>query len=145
VHRPLTVLALVLLHGTALSHGTRIDWSTDGDRVWLQAFYDDGTPMSEAAVTVFPASDPTEAWLSGTTDSLGQYRFTADPAVSLEWDVRVRLAGHGDIVRIDLSGGTVSGTTAISTVQVIVMSVCVVWGLVGTALFFASRRRRGER
>jgi nickel transport protein len=99
--------------------------------------------MAEASVTVYSTSNPAESWLTGSTDSLGRFSFDADRDLSEEWDVSVRMAGHGDMVRIDLSGGA-GGTTAFSTAQILLMALCVVWGFIGTALFFISRRRGGE-
>jgi len=142
-------LAFVLaLSGAAFSHGAWIEWSVDGAEVAIRAAYDDGTPMTGASVTVYAVSNPTEPWLVGETDSRGSFSFTPDESVSTSWDLSVRKAGHGDMVRIDLTGqGTVRGSTALSTGQIILMTVCVVWGLIGTGLYFAAvkKRRRDAR
>ncbi len=149
MHRSLTFLAVLpsvlvlLLPGQALSHGAWIEWSEEGGEVAIRALYDDGTPMAGASVTVYPVeTSPTDPWLVGETDSIGVFRFTPDESLSHTWDLRVRKAGHGDMVRIDLTApGTVRGSTALSTGQIILMTVCVVWGLIGTGLYFASRKR----
>ena len=138
------VFALAL-PGAAFSHGAWIEWSVDGTEVAVKAAYDDGTPMAGASVTIYPGSNPTEPWLVGETDSSGSFVFTPDESVSLTWDLQVRKAGHGDIVRIDLTGqGTPEGSTALSTGQIILMSACVVWGLIGTGMYFAAVRRRRD-
>ena len=56
------------------------------------------------------------------------------------------IVNDGSVV---VSDGTVSGSTApvsvatgYSTGQIIVMAVCVIWGFVGTALFFARKGRK---
>lgn len=133
----------LLLSAPVFSHGAWIEWSVDGGEVAIRAAYDDGTSMSGASVTVYAVSNPTEPWLIGETDSVGSFSFMPDESVSPAWDISVRKAGHGDMVRIDLAAqGTVSGSTALSTGQIILMTVCVVWGLIGTALYFAAVRVR---
>ena len=146
MYRPLilAVLLLAALPDTARSHGAWIEWTAHGNEISIVASFDEGTPMAGASVTVYSGSDPSQPWLTGTVDSLGHFSFTPDRELSQKWDVQVRLAGHGDIVRIDLSGeNSAGGTTALSPLQIVLMAACVVWGMIGTALFFMSRK--GER
>jgi len=142
----LPLVLAVVLPGAAFSHGAWIEWSLEDGDVAIRAVFDDGTPMTGASVTVYPVSNPTEPWLVGETDSLGSFSFTPDESVSPAWDISVRKAGHGDMVRIDLAGqGIAGGSTALSTGQIILMTVCVVWGLIGTGLYFVSKRGRDAR
>jgi nickel transport protein len=134
---------VLILNGTAFSHGAWIEWSVESGEVAIRAVFDDGTPMTGASVTVYPENSPNEPWLIGETDSLGTYRFTPDASVSPAWDLQVRKAGHGDMVRIDLTGEG-SSSTALSIGQIILMTVCVTWGLIGTGLYFAARKRERD-
>jgi len=125
---------------SALGHGSEILWEIRGDRIFLQATFDDGSPMDSAQVTVYSRSAPAEPWLSSFTDGNGTFSFEPDRELSQGWDVQVRKAGHGDIVYITLEedAEAVHGV-GLSTAQKILMSVCVVWGFTGTAFYFASR------
>jgi nickel transport protein len=138
---PFVVLLLVLLSTTtALAHGARIDYTVNM-AIEIVAAYDSGEPMAEAQVTIYAPDDLETPWLTGTTDDEGRFIFTPDPAIPGTWDVQVRQAGHGDIVHIPVGEGVTSaGSTGFTTVQIILMSACVIWGFVGTALYFSRRK-----
>lgn len=135
--------SLLLAALPVLGHGARVIWEVQGDSVHISAAFDDGTPMNEAQVTVFSAAEPSLPYTSGLTDENGKFSFLPDLEQSLAWDVQVRKAGHGDIVHFSLDGSTDTRIDqgAFTTLQIILMSMCVVWGFVGTALFFASKRK----
>ncbi|MEJ2734862.1 MAG: hypothetical protein P8189_15060 [Anaerolineae bacterium] len=83
-------------------------------------------------------------WLTGACDQEGRFVFTPDPDKPGTWDVQVRQAGHGDIVHIEIgAGASTSGGGGFTTAQILLMAACVVWGCIGTALFF-SRKRDGD-
>jgi nickel transport protein len=138
---PFAVLLLALFSTTtALAHGARIEY-TINMAVEIVAAYDSGEPMAEAQVTIYAPNDLENPWLTGTTDDVGRFTFTPDPAIPGTWDVQVRQAGHGDIVHIPVGEGVASaGSTGFTTVQILLMSACVVWGFVGTALYFSRRK-----
>lgn len=135
--------ALLLTALPVFGHGARVIWEIQEDSVLISAAFDDGMPMDGAQVTVFSAAAPSVPYTSGLTDQNGKFTFLPDVEQSLAWDVQVRKAGHGDIVHFSLadSSGIPSGQGAFTALQIILMSVCVVWGFVGTALFFASKRK----
>lgn len=137
----LLMLALVTLAGAVSAHGARISYTVDLT-VSLVAAFDSGEPMANAQVTVYAPADPATPWLTGETDAEGRFSFVPDPAQVGTWDVQVRAAGHGDIVHIPLGEGAArSGTTGYTTPQIVLMAGCVVWGFVGTALYFSRGRR----
>lgn len=145
----------------ALAHGANISFQPT-QAIEIQAQYDGGTPMDNAQVTVYAPDDPATPWLTGTTDAEGKFTFSPDPTLTGNWDVKVRQAGHGDLISIPIEGNNSSGenanngssdnnTVAIATaptmmnsgytpLQKAVMAVVGVWGCVGTALFFARRK-----
>ena len=135
--------ALLLTALPVFAHGARVIWEVQGDSVHISAAFDDGTPMNEAQVTVFSGAEPSVPYTSGLTDENGEFTFLPDVEQSLAWDVQVRKAGHGDIVHFSLDGSTdtLSDQGAFTTLQIILMSACVVWGFIGTALFFATKRK----
>jgi nickel transport protein len=152
-----------------LAHGAAIDY-TVGQAISISAAYDSGTPMADAQVAVFTPSDPSTPWMTGTTDAEGRFTFMPDPSIPGNWEVQVRQAGHGDIISIPIGesataespSGTPTGTTtetarstaespattgstgSLSTVQRWIMIACVIWGFIGTALFFSRRATTGS-
>jgi len=129
-----------MLPVTAYAHGADIEYTVSTE-VEIVATYDTGTPMDGGQVTIYAPNDAANAWQTGTCDAEGKYSFTPDPDISGTWDVQVRLAGHGDIIHIDVGGSTSgSGSGSYSALQIVLMSVCVGWGFAGTALYFKRRR-----
>lgn len=130
----------------ALAHGVAIEYKTT-QALEIQANYDTGEPMRGAQVTVY-APDKDEPWLKGQTDDRGRFTFTPDASLPGNWEIKVRSAGHGDIVTIPVGathGAThtvvpTSGSIGYTPLQKGVMTASVVWGLIGTALFFWRRK-----
>ena len=139
---PLLVMLLtVVFAGTVHAHGAAIEY-TLSTAVELVATYDTGEPMAGGQVTVYAPDDPTNPWLTGECDGEGRFVFTPDPSKPGTWDVQVRQAGHGDMVHIAIGEGVAaSGGGGLSVAQIVLMTICVVWGFVGTALFFVSKKR----
>ena len=127
----------------AFGHGARVIWEMKEDSVVVSAAFDDGLPIDGAQVTVFSGAAPSEPYIVGLTDENGVFVFFPDIEESLNWDVQVRKAGHGDIVHFSLMDDfpAAEGQGQLSALQIVLMSVCVVWGFTGTALFFAAKRR----
>ena len=133
---------------TAFAHGARIEYEISM-AIDIVASYDTGDPMAGGQVTVYAPDDPSTPWLTGVCDEEGRFTFTPDPSIPGTWDVQVRQSGHGDIVHIPIGKGMVaSGGTGFTALQIVLMGICVVWGFVGTALFFsrgrALNRSKGE-
>lgn len=145
----LGILAAVLLVSRVAAHGATITTtSQQATVVSLVATYDSGEPMANAAVTVYAPDDPATPWATATTDAAGQYVFVPDPQRPGTWEVTVRQAGHGSTAYVAVAGDTgdapvVAASTSdaggYSPVQIVVMSAAVVWGFVGTALYFLRR------
>lgn len=157
----LTVLALVLAPVPAGAHGARVEAVVVRNvevshRVDVRATYHSGRPMAGAGVSVFAPRDAESPWLTGVCDDSGSFSFEPPPEMSGEWVVRVVHQGHGGVVTIGIEpaaagdGGAApapavvraeaSSSPHLSTLQRVLMGACVVWGLVGTALFFSRRR-----
>ena len=137
---PLALLLVLGVTMTASAHGAKIEY-TISVAIEIRAAYDTGEPMSGGQVTVYAPDDLSTPWLTGVCDGEGRFLFTPDPAKPGTWDVQVRQAGHGDMIHIPIGEDVaMSGTTGHTSFQVILMGACVVWGFVGTALFFSRRR-----
>lgn len=153
----------------ALAHGSTIQFRKT-EAIEIQARYDSGAPMREAQVTVYAPGDPSTPWLQGVTDQEGRFTFTPDFEQPGHWDVKVRQAGHGDIVSIpvgEVAAATVAAEDAVAgpadaaaapeaaaekvaraqwagraytPLQKWTMGAVGIWGFVGTALFFTRRK-----
>ncbi len=136
----LGLLLIFSIAGTAFAHGSNIVYTIDVT-VNLQSMYDTGEPMAGGQVVVYAPDDPSTPWLTGTCDEEGRFSFTPDPSKPGTWDVQVRQAGHGDMVHIVIGkeGATTQGSSGFNSLQIVLMGACVVWGFVGTALFFSRR------
>ncbi len=142
----LVLLAAVLLVSRVAAHGaTIVTTSEQATVVVVAATYDSGEPMANAAVTVYAPDDPTTAWATATTDATGYYTFVPDTQRPGTWEVTVRQAGHGGTIYVAVAAdATVTATTTpevagYTPLQIVVMSAAVVWGFVGTALYFLRR------
>lgn len=129
------------------AHGAQMTYQlTTG--IVVQALYDSGQPMSSAQMTVYAPDDPTRPWLTDSSNEQGEFRFVPAPGVTGIWSVQARQAGHGAMIYIDV--GHNGAATAISQVKQVVsttsflqrllMAAAVIWGCVGTALYFSGRR-----
>ncbi len=136
------IIGLLVVWPTALAsaHGVEITYRS-ANAIELTAMYDTGEPFSEGEVSIYAPGDPAKPWATGKCDENGRFTFTPDPTLQGTWDVQVRRAGHGAMVHIPIESSAVqSVSTGFSTLQIVIMSVCVVWGLVGTALYFSRRK-----
>jgi len=126
----------------AFAHGAKIEYTVNL-AIELVSTYDNGEPMAGAQFVVYAPDDPTTPWLTGVCDDEGRFSFVPDTSKPGIWDVQVRQAGHGDIVHIPVGEDTVAmgGGGGFSHLQIGLMAACVVWGSVGTALYFSQRRR----
>lgn len=124
----------------AYAHGAKIEY-TVSMTLDIFAAYDSGEPMAGAQVTVYAPDDPSTPWLTGICDDDGRFNFTPDTAITGTWDIQVRQAGHGDMVHIPIGTAAArAGGGGNTPLQIILMAVCVVWGSIGTALYFSRRK-----
>ncbi|MBO1349475.1 MAG: carboxypeptidase regulatory-like domain-containing protein [Hormoscilla sp. GUM202] len=111
--------------------------------VEIKATYDSGEPMANAQITVYAPDELATPWLQGTADELGQFMFTPDVVGS--WQVKVRLAGHGEIVSIAIGDvGQKSPKSTVNPLQKFAIAGAVIWGFVGTALFFSRHNKNAH-
>lgn len=135
------IVLFTLPAGSILAHGVDLEYSAL-NAIQVTATYDTGTPLADAQVAVFAPGNPAEPWLTGTTDSEGHFLFVPDPEIPGLWEVQVRLAGHGGLIRVAVEEGQYipSAPAGLSGVQKALMTGAIIWGLIGTALYFSRRR-----
>ena len=137
------LVAALLLTGPAAAHGAFVDVGAT-EAVAIHARYDTGEPMAGAQVSVFAPDDPAHPWLTGVTDADGGFVFVPDERAG-QWAVQVRQAGHGAIgyVAVGTDGAAITVTAAstdLSWAQRLLMAASVIWGCIGTALYFRRAR-----
>ncbi|MBD0336915.1 MAG: carboxypeptidase regulatory-like domain-containing protein [Cyanobacteria bacterium Co-bin13] len=153
----------------ALAHGAVLNYQA-ANSIQLEAAYDNGEPMVGAQILVYSPEDPSEPWLEGTTDDQGRFLFTPDSTLPGNWEATVRQAGHGSVITIPLTDtaaiatagdgsrpgsneanpgsavvparpGAAQSAGRPSPVQQGIMVGSVIWGFIGTALFFSRGKR----
>ncbi|MBT9163668.1 MAG: hypothetical protein DDT24_00588 [Chloroflexi bacterium] len=128
------------LSATAFAHGVELEYRT-GVIIEIFAAYDTGEPMSGAEIRVYAPDDPSTPWLTGACDENGRFSFMPDPSLPGMWSVQVRHMGHGGWIHIPVGDNMVrAGGTGYTPLQLGLMAGSVVWGFIGTALFFWKRR-----
>ena len=154
------IVANAVVADSVLAHGANIK-HRQTSAIVIQAAFDDGTPMSDAQAIIYSPEDPATPWLKGTTDSEGKFTFVPEPDVSGNWDIKVRKAGHGDIVSVAVEGessgsdskqsetddkvGIRADLEETQPLQKFLMISTTVWGFIGTALFFARKREKASK
>jgi nickel transport protein len=131
---------LIINSITVYAHGTKIEYKANLNYE-IQAMFDDGTPMTEAQVIIYTPDEPTNPWKKDFCDEKGKYIFNPDIEKVGIWTIQVRKAGHGGLINIPIGEeASISGGTGYSIIQKVVMIICVVWGFIGTALYFKRRK-----
>jgi len=123
------------------SHGVQLEYQLV-NQVQIQARYDSGTPMAQAQVLVYAPGAASSPWSRGTTDAQGRFSFSPDANQPGYWQVMVRQAGHGQSVTVPVGKVTAAPGAKPPTAglgQRWLPIAAVIWGFVGTALFFSRR------
>lgn len=144
-------LLLMFTSTSVFAHGVNINYESDMT-YRIEAKFDNGQPIVNGQVTIYAPNNPTEVWGEGFTNEEGVYFFTPDQKIAGDWTIKIRQAGHGSLITIPIGvkdalicseeaigNGATSGTTGFSLSQKLLMVACVVWGAVGTALYFKRR------
>ena len=125
---------IISLTAAAYSHGTKYEIVNSGKT---------GDVMSDADVLFFP---PGATSVSSTvkTDKDGIFFFSPDKPGTWTFQVRDK-SGHGMRVnlQIDESLSVKCGPrdgTGLNIIQKVLMALCVIWGAIGTALYFKLKR-----
>jgi nickel transport protein len=138
----LSGLILLLFPLLASAHGVDIT-AVPVNAVEIVALYDSGQPMAGGQVAIYAPDEPLEPWLTGTCDQDGSFFFIPDYSRPGLWEIQVRLAGHGDLIRLEVTAAEealASGPGGLTLLQKMVMALVVGWGAVGTALYFSRRQ-----
>ena len=115
------------------------------DSITIKTFYDTGEPMDSARVKVFTPENYEKQAYELITDEHGIFSFV--PETPGLWIFQVLdKSGHGQRINLDVSEQMLINTgneSNFSLVQRIIMGLAVLWGFIGTALYFL--RKRGQK
>ncbi|MEL7068472.1 MAG: carboxypeptidase regulatory-like domain-containing protein [Cyanobacteria bacterium J06581_3] len=134
----------------AIAHGAIIEVTPEA--LTIEAAFDNGEPMAEAQVSIYSPTDLKTPWAQGETNEQGQFSFSPDDEIPGQWEVTVRQAGHGGTTTFEIGestntvalSGAGSSPAAGATVQKWVSVAAVIWGFIGTALFFSRKSLASE-
>ncbi len=137
----LVFIFIILVSGTAMAHGVEFEYQSSMAYL-ITGSYDDGTPLSEAQVTVYAPDDPKNAWATGSSNDEGKYSFLPDISKPGIWTVQFRKAGHGGTINLEVGEDSLAASnTGYTSAQMAVMAIAVIWGLIGTALYFKREKK----
>ena len=166
---PIFIFATLSLPTKILAHGTKISYENT-EAIVIKAAYNTGEPMGKAQISVYAPDNPSQPWLTGTTDEKGRFLFQPDSTKSGNWEVKVRHLGHGGVVRVPVTSiaqptetqqtqpkASPNSSTPEQVVRVSesenfeytpvqrgLMIASVIWGCVGTGLFFSNRKKNAH-
>ena len=108
--------------------------------IGLQAIYEDGVPISKAQFTFYKINND-NPFLVLTANDIGQVFFFPKKDEKLYVKYNDSL-GHGGEINLSISKGElVISTQKDSMFPRVIVIIAVVWGFIGTALFFLKKRK----
>lgn len=137
-------LLMAAFQGAAEAHGVKYD-ILEATPIALQASYDSGQPIPHAKVLVY-APGKSESDHESASDGNGVFCFLPDKAGEWKIEMSDRL-GHGIRVSLNIDKDLnvedlkEESKATLGLKQKLIMAFCVIWGALGTALFF---KRKGK-
>ena len=138
----LFVLFSLFISFPLFAHGTKYEILSE-KVIGIKAMYDTGIPMANAKVLIF-APEETKATFTTQSDSNGVFYLIPDKAGT--WTMQVRdKGGHGMRINLPVDESMqltqASKSSGMTYLQKVLAALCVVWGCIGTALYF--KRKAG--
>ncbi len=135
----ISLLVPIISADKVFAHGSKYELIKTG--IGIKALYSDDSPMSDSDVEVFSPVDDQKKYSTGITDRAGRFYFFPDKTG--KWKIKVSDGmGHAVEAMLDVNERMVledkpgNSHGGFSTGQSIIMVLCVVWGFIGTALYF---------
>jgi len=130
---------------TSIVYAHGVEYEFIQNNVMIKAWFSGGKPFYPATFDLYSPDNYEKVYLSGETDNKGIFSFKPDKPG--KWIVMLRdKTGHGTRINLDvnenLSLDKDNPIGSINLYQKLIMVVCVIWGFIGTALFFIGRKKK---
>lgn len=136
----LILLILLVPVITLTAHGSEYNILSD-KTLKIEAKFDTGEPIANSPVLVFSPGGSEPQYIL-ETDEEGIFYFAPDKVGT--WILQVRgNDGHGMRINIPVDENLISTppqSSSISLMQKVFMAISIIWGAIGTALYFKKRR-----
>lgn len=132
------IILFLIMAFPLFAHGTKYEVLSE-EIVGIKAMFDTGEPITNAKVLIF-APDETEVTYTTKSDSDGVFYVIPDKAGT--WTMQVRdKDGHGMRINLVVSESmqlvsNKGGKIGMTYLQKVIAALCVIWGCIGTALYF---------
>jgi nickel transport protein len=140
----ITFFLPIFLPSLLFSHGINADIITTGV-IGVKFSYDGLSPMKNAIVKIYSPDNYDAPSLTSRSNEQGIVFFLPDKKG--EWIIMAKDdGGHTTRVNIPVTENMIakSSGSSLSYLQKIIIAVCVIWGLIGTGLFFSIKRKSGK-
>ncbi|MCP1662408.1 MAG: hypothetical protein D5R99_07985 [Methanocalculus sp. MSAO_Arc1] len=116
------------------------------DEVLVRAWYEGGTPMAGAEITIYAITDGEEAiYLQETADENGFFAFEPKWRVT-EYTIIAQDTGHRATMTLDLETGMTTGTDPeLPLAARIIAGFGYLTGLAGLAMIYSARKLQREK
>ncbi|MCP1714743.1 nickel transport protein [Methanocalculus alkaliphilus] len=115
------------------------------DEILIRAWYEGGTPMAHAEITIYTIRDGNEEkYIQDTADELGFYAFDPEWRVT-EYRIIAEHTGHRATMTLDLTSGMTTGREPeLPVVARIIAGFGYLTGLAGIAMIYSARKKQKE-
>ncbi len=141
------IISIIIIGGpyNLFAHGSKYEIINPG--IGIKASYFDGSVMSDSDVEVYSTANSKKTTFTGITDSKGRFHFFPDKTG--KWRITISDGmGHAVEALVNVGNDMIAESApannkgAFSTLQIFVMAICVIWGFIGTGLYF-KRNKQG--
>ncbi|MCP1662405.1 MAG: hypothetical protein D5R99_07970 [Methanocalculus sp. MSAO_Arc1] len=115
------------------------------DEVLVRAWYEGGSPMAGAEITIYAIRDGTEEiYIQDTADEQGFYAFDPEWRVT-EYTIIAEHTGHRATMTLDLASGITAGPgTELPVAARIIAGFGYLAGLAGIAMIYSAQKMQKE-
>jgi len=116
------------------------------DEVLVRAWYEGGSPMAHAEITIYAIRDGTEEiYIQDTADEQGFYAFDPEWRVT-EYKIIAEHTGHRATMTLDLKTGMTAGSgTELPLAARVIAGFGYLTGLAGIAMIYSARKMQKEQ
>ncbi len=106
----LAAAGMVIIPTKAMAHQVQTSYilnqatsSQPNETLELRSTMGSTEPLKGAKVTVFAPDQSFRPYATGVTDSQGRFSFQPNEAITGDWEISIKRAGHADIIRVPVT------------------------------------------